>query len=151
MKIAFKEITEKNVKNILSYMKDFNEHENIPFNKYDAKEALINLLENDRYGKAFNILADDLPAGYLIITFGYSLEYKGRDAFVDELFIDEDFRGKGLGTAALKFAEIVCRENGIKALHLEVEKENKRAQNVYRKNGFKDHERYLLTKWLTKE
>ncbi len=33
-------------------------------------------------------------------------------------------------------------------LHLEVERANARAQNVYRRQGFVDHDRYLLTKRL---
>jgi ribosomal protein S18 acetylase RimI-like enzyme len=33
-------------------------------------------------------------------------------------------------------------------LHLEVERANTAAQGVYRRAGFKDHDRYLLTKWL---
>jgi len=37
---------------------------------------------------------------------------------------------------------------GVKALHLEVERTNTAAQAFYRKIGFKDHSRYLMTKWL---
>ena len=47
------------------------------------------------------------------------------------------------------FAEGVCRGRGVRALHLEVERENTRAQSIYRRAGFVDHDRYLLTKWLS--
>ena len=46
------------------------------------------------------------------------------------------------------FLADVCRTEGIAALHLEVERANTIAQEVYRKQGFKDHDRYLLTKWI---
>lgn len=42
----------------------------------------------------------------------------------------------------------VCRSLGIKALHLEVDRVNTRAKQLYHRFGFQDHERYLLTKWL---
>ncbi len=41
-----------------------------------------------------------------------------------------------------------CRELGVRALHLEVERENVEAQALYRRIGYKDHDRYLLTKWV---
>jgi len=83
-----------------------------------------------------------------VVTFGYSLEYGGRDAFIDELWVHERVRGQGIGTRALHMAEAACREQGIQALHLEVERTNAVAQQVYRRAGFVDHDRYLLTKRL---
>jgi ribosomal protein S18 acetylase RimI-like enzyme len=94
------------------------------------------------------IRVNDATAGYLVLTFGFSLEFGGRDALIDELYVRENFRGRGLGRASLVLAAEVCREEGIRALHLEVDRVNTRAQGVYRQAGFRDHDRYLLTKWL---
>jgi GNAT superfamily N-acetyltransferase len=55
------------------------------------------------------------PVGYLVVTLGYSLEYGGRDAFVDEVYIRSTHREKGIGTAALTFAEEQCRVLGVRA------------------------------------
>jgi ribosomal protein S18 acetylase RimI-like enzyme len=41
--------------------------------------------------------------------------------------------------------EEACRDHGITALHLEVERTNLRAAALYRRLGFRDHDRYLLT------
>jgi ribosomal protein S18 acetylase RimI-like enzyme len=83
-----------------------------------------------------------------VLTLGYSLEYHGRDAIIDELYIIEEYRGQGIGTRAIELAAKESRSLGIKALHLEVERKNTNAQHFYRKIGFEDHDRYLLTKWL---
>jgi GNAT superfamily N-acetyltransferase len=85
----------------------------------------------------------------MVLTFGFSLEFHGRNALLDELYLREEFRGRGLGRASLVRAEEICRREGIRAVHLEVDRVNVRAQEVYRKAGYKDHDRYLLTKWLT--
>ena len=58
------------------------------------------------------------------------------------------FRGQGLGTRALEVAAEVCRASGVRALHLEVEQSNTRAQSIYRKTGFADREHYLMTRRL---
>lgn len=60
---------------------------------------------------------------------------------------DEDLLVE-LMQAALQRVEEVCRMEGIRALHLEVDRGNTRAQELYRRVGYRDHDRYLLTKWL---
>jgi diamine N-acetyltransferase len=80
------------------------------------------------------------------VTIGYSIEFGGRDAFLDELFVSADSRGRGLGTRALEVAAEACREAGIVALHLEVDHANTAAQRLYRRHGFVDHDRYLMTR-----
>lgn len=133
---------------LLSMMRELNEHEGMDFDEPKARAALTQLVADERFGVAHLILFGDEPAGYLVVTFGFSIEFGGRDAFVDELFIKDEFRGRGIGKAALVRAEEVCRARGIRALHLEVERANERAQTLYRKSGFRDHDRYLLTKWF---
>lgn len=133
---------------LIEMMRDFNEHERIAFDEPAVRAVLAQLFANDSYGLARLILLDGEVAGYVIIVFGFSIEFRGRDAFIDELFVKDEFRGRGVGVAALRFAEGVCRERGVRALHLEVERENMGAQSLYRRAGFIDHDRYLLTKWL---
>ncbi|MET0626196.1 MAG: GNAT family N-acetyltransferase [Pyrinomonadaceae bacterium] len=133
---------------LLTMMRELNEHEGMAFDEPKARAALAQLFADERFGVAHLMLSGGETAGYLVITFGFSIEFGGRDAFVDELFIKDEFRGRGIGKAALARAEEVCRARGIRALHLEVERANERAQTLYRKSGYLDHDRYLLTKWL---
>ena len=133
---------------LVEMMRGLYEHDRTPFDEPAHRAALAQLLADDSYGLAYVMSLDGEVAGYVVITFGFSLEFRGRDAFIDELFVKDEFRGRGLGAAAIRFAEGVCRGRGVRALHLEVERANAGAQSVYRKAGFKDHDRYLLTKWL---
>jgi ribosomal protein S18 acetylase RimI-like enzyme len=48
----------------------------------------------------------------------------------------------------LRFLETACRALGISAVHLEVDHNTTSAQALYRKAGFVDHDRYLMTRWL---
>ncbi len=48
----------------------------------------------------------------------------------------------------MQIAEAYCREHGVKALHLEVERHRQSAYELYRRAGFEDHDRYLMTKLL---
>ncbi|HEX8557771.1 MAG TPA: GNAT family N-acetyltransferase [Pyrinomonadaceae bacterium] len=133
---------------LLAMIKELWGHERMPFEEAPVRAALARLLEDDAYGVAYLMLAGAEAAGYFVLGFGYSLEFHGRDAFVDELFVRDEFRGRGLGAAALDFAAGVCRERGVRALHLEVDHSNPRAHALYRKSGFQDHERHLMTRRL---
>ena len=88
------------------------------------------------------------PAGYLVLTWGYSLEFHGRDAFIDELYVDPRHRGLGLGRQAVEWAEAACRAHGAGAMHLEVEIDNERAHALYRRIGFAERGLRLMTKRL---
>lgn len=148
MEPTFRVATAADADALLAMMRGLNEHEGMAFDETKARDALAQLFADERFGVAQLILFGGEPAGYLVVTFGFSIEFGGRDAFVDELFVREEFRGRRVGKAALGRAEEVCRARGIRALHLEVERANERAQTLYRKSGFRDHDRYLLTKWL---
>jgi ribosomal protein S18 acetylase RimI-like enzyme len=133
---------------LIGLMQEFYVHEHLPFDERVARRALDQILRNSAFGMVYLINLADAVIGYVVLTFGFSLEFHGRDAIVDELYVRENYRGRGIGKASLRFIEGICLEQGIKALHLEVDHGNTGAQAVYRKAGFRDHDRYLLTKWL---
>jgi len=133
---------------LLSMMRGLYEHDEPPFDEGRARAALAQLLDEEAYGLAYLILLGGEVAGYVVLTFGFSLEFGGRDAFVDELYVREEFRGRGAGGAALRFAEEVCRGRGVRALHLEVERANARAEALYRRAGFVAHDSRLMTRRL---
>ena len=136
------------IERLVVFMRDFYEHEALQFDEPAARRALQQLIGNPFFGRIFLLEFAGKKVGYTVLTFGYSLEFHGRDAFVDELYIVASHRGRGFGKRTLDCLADVCRSEGIAALHLEVERANTIAQEVYRKQGFKDHDRYLLTKWI---
>jgi ribosomal protein S18 acetylase RimI-like enzyme len=111
-----------------------------------AETALRELAGRPDLGELWVAADQGRIIGYLAITWGFSLEYHGRDAFVDELYLAPEYRGRGLGRRALEVAEAACRARGVRALHLEVERANARAEALYRQHGFSDHDRRLMTR-----
>lgn len=149
--VRFQLATSSDIETLLVMMQEFYLHEEMSFDEAKARQALTGILNNEAFGKVFLVRVGETVAGYAVLTFGYSLEFHGRDAFVDELFLHDRFRGRGNGKQTLEFLASVCAENGIRALHLEVDHKNVIAQQTYRKVGFADHDRYLMTKWLDTE
>jgi GNAT superfamily N-acetyltransferase len=107
--------------------------------------TLTELLNYPKYGNVFIIKSGVDIIGYLILTFGYSIEHGGRDAFIDEFYIKENYRNKGIGKEALDYIIKYARTTGIKALHLQVKEKHKAAANLYVKSGFTLHDGSFMT------
>jgi ribosomal protein S18 acetylase RimI-like enzyme len=117
------------------------------FDSVAAREAWSALLEDERLGRVWVAeLAGGERVAYLVLTLGFSLEYLGRDAFVDELYVMPAWRRRGLGRRALEIASAACAELDVRALHLEVERDKPGALALYRERGFQDRGRLLLTR-----
>ena len=133
---------------LLALMQEFYEVEHLRYREEVARAALAELRDSPALGRVLLVYQGDEPAGYVVLTYGFSLEFHGRDALVDELYVRERFRGQGLGTATLRMVEELCRAEGVHALHLEVDRVNLRAKRLYHREGYRDHDRHLLTRWL---
>ena len=119
----------------------------VPFDAARVLQTIEMLLRNPQLGLAWFIEYEDEEIGYIILSFDFSLEYGGRNAWVDEFFILPEFRNRGLGEHTLAMFEEEAREAGAVAIHLEVNEGN-RAIALYRRRGFEEHHRFLMTKFL---
>jgi ribosomal protein S18 acetylase RimI-like enzyme len=146
--MTFRVAQEGDVGAVIHLMRDYYAEEGYPFVEAEARATVTRLLRDGQLGRAWLACAGEAPIAYLAVTFGYSFEYRGRDAFIDELYILPAHRRRGLGAEALALAEAACREAGVRALHLEVERSKAAAQALYRRWGFADHDRCLMTKRL---
>ena len=99
---------------------------------------------NEHLGKAWLIFHNNEAVGYLILTFVFSFEYRGKIAFLDELFVTETARDKGIGSKAMDFVKAESQKLSLKLIYLEVEPHNSNAQNLYLAHGFEMHNRKLM-------
>lgn len=150
----FRTAEARDVDAIVAMMRGYYEQDGYTFVEEEARAAVLMLINDEHLGRLWVAVDGDAVLGgavigYLAVALGFSFEYRGREAFVDELLIAETHRGRGLGREALEIAEAYCRDAGVNALHLEVEGHRDDAIELYRRRGFVDYERYLMTKWLT--
>ena len=148
MNIHFQLAAEKDLPRLLELMRELYQHESMTFDEEVARSALKKTLLDSTLGSAYLVLLDEQLAGYFVLTFCFSLEFHGKFALLDEIYILEAFRKRKLGSAIVEFVEGVCKKMGIKALRLEVGHENHAAQALYKGMGFKQDLRHLFTKWL---
>lgn len=99
-------------------------------------DAVAPLLNGSPLGVAYLIGPARAPIGYIIVSFGWSVEFGGMDGFVDELFVRPGVRGRGIASEVLHALPRALAGVGLKALHLEVNVENEGAQKLYGRAGF---------------
>ncbi|MGL5062821.1 MAG: GNAT family N-acetyltransferase [Microcoleus sp.] len=133
---------------LLELVQEFHKTEKLAFDEKVDRDVLEKFLADSSLGKVWLIQQVDRAIGYIILTLGYSIEYRGRDAFIDEFYLRSEYRGQGIGTQTLAFVEDACRVLGVQALHLEVDFENPEAQRLYHRVGYQRHQRFLMTKNL---
>ena len=136
---------------LLRFMREYYAFDGHGFDEPKAHVALIGLLRDANLGRVWLILDGSGAVGYVVLCFGYSLEWLGRDAFVDEVYMLEEYRRRGWGRKTLEFVEEAARSAGVRTLHLEVVRQNTSALEVYQKLGFAEHGSTFLSKWIAQD
>lgn len=148
MNPIFQLLSDSEIAIALELMREFYGQTHMVFSESAARAALGKMLSDPSNGELYLVFRGAELAGYFALTFCFSLEFHGRFALLDELYIREPFRGHHLGKSVMAFAESACRKAGIKALRLEVGEDNQHAQALYSGAGLKKDSRFLFTKWL---
>lgn len=133
---------------LLELMREFYAHERLVFDAVRTLGAFRTLLADPALGRVWLFRAEAATVGYVAVTICYSLEFAGRYALIDELYVRESHRGRGIGARALELAAEACRALGVAAVRLEVDTWNTRAMALYRRLGFELQERYMMSRWL---
>ncbi|MCW9042048.1 MAG: GNAT family N-acetyltransferase [Pseudopelagicola sp.] len=129
---------------LLPLVAAFHSQEAIAQDEETRRAAILPLLEGSPLGAVYLIGPTRAPIGYIIVTFGWSVEFGGMDAFVDELFVRPAVRGRGIATEVLSTLPVALGQAGVRAIHLEVDQNNAAAQKLYTRSGFRPRPRYML-------
>jgi GNAT superfamily N-acetyltransferase len=122
--------------------------------EYERQLDLVTICEEDlvrdgfRENPRFRVLIaewEGQPAGYAFF-FGYYSTWVGRGLFLEDLFVREEFRSRGIGKALLAAVARVAVDEGCYGIHWEVVDWNENAIEFYKKLGaiFRDQWRPVL-------
>src|ERR1700721_59766 len=120
----FRLAMESDAGSLLRFMREYYAFDGHGFDEPKAHVALMALLRDPNLGRAWLILDGAGAVGYIVLCFGYSLEWLGRDAFVEEFYLLPEYRGRGWGRKTMAFLEDAACSLSITALHLEVMHQN---------------------------
>ena len=133
---------------VLALIGEYYAYDGIAFDATRIAPALRELLTDDSLGRVLLFELGGETAGYLIATFAFDLEYGGRMAVITDFYLREPFRHRGIGTLAMEHLAGLCPSLGVRALELQVERDNPEAQSFYSKQGFRALDRIPMNRRL---
>ena len=145
-KAVLRQASSREIPILLGFIKSYYKLESIVFFEDKVYKALIELINSNNIGRVWLIYLNNKPIGYIVLCFSYSLVSFGQDGMIDEFYIDDEYRKKGIGTQILKIVMKNSKKLGLNCLYLEISKNNIAAQTLYEKLNFKVRDNYFLMK-----
>jgi ribosomal protein S18 acetylase RimI-like enzyme len=131
---------------LLRLIRAYYRFDHIRFEPRMMTRALGKFLRSGAFGRAWIMTDGPRSAGYVVLTYNYDLEFGGLEGLVTDLYICPAYRGSGLGRRALETVDDYCRSRRIGTVELQVEQDNVAAQAFYRKLGFRQLTRVVMTR-----
>ncbi len=127
---------EQDVPLVLSFIRKLAEYERRPHEVTATEEGLREALFGGRaFVEVLIAYSDEAPVGFALY-FPIFSTFRGRPGlFLEDLFVDPEYRGRGIGTALLEALAKVGRERGCIRLEWWVLKWNQPALEFYKRLG----------------
>jgi len=147
--IKLQQATPGDLEELLPRTRALNDHEGIAISDERLRAALRTLLASPELGGVWVIKLDEQPVGYAMATYGFDLEFDGRDAHLTELWVDPPHRGGGSAAEALELLVAELAARGVNAVHLQVRLDNP-AIRLDERRGFVLSSRRIMTRVLSR-
>lgn len=102
----------------------------------NIEEGVKSLLRNELLATAYFIRRNEERIGYVILTKYHSVEKGGLTIYIDELYVQNQFRRNRVGKTILDRIKEIAREQGAKHLWAQTEPYNEGAQRFFESEGF---------------
>lgn len=137
MAITIRPMEQKDKKQVIEMMRRFYASEAVLSNgSEEIFEADVDACVGPSPFLEGYIFADsDKIAGYGMVAKSFSTEFGKPCVWIEDLYVEEAYRGQGTGS---RFLNYMAEKHPEALLRLEVEAENHRAINVYKKCGFEE-------------
>ncbi len=148
--VVIKKVDAETFNDFISLIEKLAEYEKLspPNDKAKARLRRDCLSANPRYN-AFIAKLGGKYVAYIIYYFTYSSFLALPTLFIEDIFVLEEYRGRGVGKEMFNFLKTVAKREDCGRIEFTVLKWNKTAQEFYEKNGAKCLEWFLYR--LTKE
>jgi ribosomal protein S18 acetylase RimI-like enzyme len=107
-----------------------------------SPEAIASTFEKIKVHKGIykNYVAvlDDKIVGFISAIVYKSFFHTGGTALINELIVDKDFRGRGIGELLINKIKVLAHIQNFNEIEVSTTLENKKAIAFYKKNGFVD-------------
>jgi GNAT superfamily N-acetyltransferase len=126
----------------------FSIEEDFTFNAENQKKGLALIIESEQSAVALVAEHEGKVIGMLTAQTNISTAEGGIAAVLEDMVIEKELRGKGIGKQLMQAMEQWARDKGIKRLQLLADKTNTPALAYYNKLGWKETKMFCLRKYI---
>lgn len=118
-----------------------------PFNLEDIETFFQKVLVNSSV-EAYIATVDDTPAGYILIVENTTVEnpfkYSCTTLHIDQICVESNYKGKGIGKALVDHAKQYAIEKQIKRIEMDYWTQNHNSGEFFRSQGFENYNERLF-------
>jgi ribosomal protein S18 acetylase RimI-like enzyme len=130
---------------LLPLVRAYYRFDGIRFRK-DTATAIGRLIASRSLGRVWIMRHGPRAVGYAILTVNFDAEFGGFQGMLTDLYVRPHHRGQGLGRHTLALVSAYCRSKGVDTIELQVEEDNEEAQTFYRRLGFEQLSRIVMSR-----
>ncbi len=108
---------------------------NAPVPKENYEITFNEFMRSDEYVWCYIFEVDNKPCGFAMMSRTFSQEAGGVSVTIEEIYIEEEYRNRGLGT---QFFEYIKANVPAARYRIEVESYNEKAKRLYERMGFEE-------------
>jgi ribosomal protein S18 acetylase RimI-like enzyme len=127
--------TRSDVGALVDLMRAFYRETDYPLDQGWADAAFSTLLEHSELGCVWLAECQHAAVGHAVLTVRYTMEHGAPSGYIDDLFVQPEFRRRGIARALLAELFEECRRRGCKSMYVEVGDRNAPAIELYRRFG----------------
>ncbi|MEM9350233.1 MAG: N-acetyltransferase [Pseudomonadota bacterium] len=140
----------EDVETLIPLITAFHDEEGLDSDETHIRHAITPILKGSPHGELFLAGPRRAPAGYVMVSYGWSIEFGGLDSYMDELYLRPAVRGRGIAGDVIHALSNHLAAKGALSLYLEVDHDNEQALRTYQRAGFESRGRYsLMVRTLT--
>jgi ribosomal protein S18 acetylase RimI-like enzyme len=120
---------------LVELMREFYAESSFPLDLEWAARSFAQLLDEPARGAVWVIDVNGAPAGHVVLSLRFTMEFGGLSGYIDDLFVKRECRRQGAARAGLDALIAEARGRGCRSLHVEVDPGNAAATTLYRRYG----------------
>ena len=136
MALEIRKLQKEDEKLFLAFLDKFYHSEAVlhPTDRQLHLNIFNELMRGEEYLLCYVFRLDGEDVGYSLLSKSFCPEVGGSIIWIEQLYINEDSRGKGIAGQFLGFIE---KEFSPDRIRLEVEEDNEKAISLYKRNGYR--------------
>jgi len=120
-----------------------------PYDKDNMKKLFDDMLEDEK-NSAYVAYFDEVVAGYMLLSKKYNEANYFKESYatiqIDQICVESDFKGKGIGKSLVDFAKTYAKELDISRIEMNYWTKNNNSGEFFRSRGFENYNERLVIK-----